>query len=240
MKNVMKTIGIIGGLGPMATVYFMELVTKMVNAAVDQEHPRILLASIPDTPDRTAFILKQSVDNPLDSMLEAGKKLADMGADFIAIPCVTAQYFYHELTEKLPIPVLSLTDIVVEYILVRGIGCIGLLATRGTIQSGILEKKLQAHDINVILPNAVMQEKVMEMIYQRIKKGADVPKEELDMIAEDLIQCGAKKILLGCTELSLLKKEFMLGKNYLDVLEMLAQKTVVDSGAKLKCGYESI
>ena len=104
----MKTLGVIGGLGPMAMVYFLQLVTEYTNVKRDQEHIPIVLMSIPDTPDRTEYILKKSEENPLPRLVDAGLKLKAMGAQYIAIPCVTAHYFYKELKEQIGIPVVSL------------------------------------------------------------------------------------------------------------------------------------
>ena len=89
----MKKLGIIGGLGPMATAYFLQLLTRMSDAASDQEHMEILLHSKPQIPDRTRFILGQSPENPLPRMIEIGIGLKEQGAELIAIPCVTAHYF---------------------------------------------------------------------------------------------------------------------------------------------------
>ena len=88
----MKTLGIIGGLGPMATAYFMELVTGMTDVDCDQKHIPIVLQSIPQTPDRTSYILDHIQKNPLPQMVEAGKRLKEAGAAYLAIPCVTALF----------------------------------------------------------------------------------------------------------------------------------------------------
>ena len=82
----MALLGVIGGLGPMATAYFMELITSMTDAECDQEHMRMLVYSIPDTPDRTSFILGRSQASPLPNMLEAGRALKSLGVDVIAVP----------------------------------------------------------------------------------------------------------------------------------------------------------
>ena len=106
----MKKLGIIGGLGPMATVYFLQLITQMSEARVDQEHMEILLHSKPSIPDRTRFILGLSDENPLKEMIEIGLELKGQGAEAIAIPCITAHYFHNELEEALQMPVLPLPE----------------------------------------------------------------------------------------------------------------------------------
>lgn len=106
----MKTLGIIGGLGPMATAYFMELVTGMTDVDCDQKHIPIVLQSIPQTPDRTSYILDHIQKNPLPQMVEAGKRLKEAGAAYLAIPCVTAHYFYRELCRQIDLPIISLLE----------------------------------------------------------------------------------------------------------------------------------
>nr|MBP3598556.1 amino acid racemase [Eubacterium sp.] len=236
----MKTIGIIGGLGPMATVQYLEMVTKMTDVTRDQEHPRLLLTSIPDTPDRTEFILGKSNESPLPHMVRAGRQLAEMGADFVTIPCVTAQYFYEELVDALPVPVISLCGNVAEDVAAKGIRKVGLLATSGTIESKVLEQEFAKAGVEAMVPEAAEQELVMTVIYDQIKKGTSVNWNMVNQVRDSLLDRGAEKLILGCTELSLLKKEKELGSQYVDVLEVLAQKTVLASGAALLKEYVEI
>ncbi len=236
----MKTIGVIGGLGPMATVQYLEMVTKMTDVARDQGHPRLLLASIPDTPDRTEFILGKSKESPLPHMVKAGQQLAQMGADFIAIPCVTAQYFYKELLASLPVPVISLCGNVAEDVAAKGVRKVGLLATSGTIESQVLTQEFAKAGVEAMVPEAAEQELVMTVIYDQIKKGTSVNWNMVNQVRDSLLDRGVEKLILGCTELSLLKKEKELDSQYVDVLEVLAQKTVIASGASLKQEYREI
>ena len=92
-----KTLGILGGLGPAASVYFYRLITEHTKALRDQDHLDIVLMSKASIPDRTEFILGKSADSPLSSMIEGVRALTGAGADLIAIPCNTAHYFYDEI-----------------------------------------------------------------------------------------------------------------------------------------------
>lgn len=222
----MKTVGVIGGLGPMATVYFLELLTKMTEASCDQEHLKIYMASIPDTPDRTAYILKESKDNPLPYLVEAGKKLADMGADFIAIPCVTAQYFHEELVKQIGIPVISLCHELACELAGEGIKSVAVLATSGTMKSRVMQDELEAVGIQVMDVEPACQDTIMTIIYEQIKKGKKPDIDGFCRIGESLVSQGAGRIILGCTELSLIKKDYELEDYYTDVLEVLAKKVV--------------
>lgn len=247
---MVKTIGVIGGLGPMATVYFLECVTRMTKAKIDQEHPRIYMLSCPDIPDRTAYILGESAENPLEDITNMGLELQKMGADFLAIPCITAHYFLKEIESKIDIPVVHLTEELAQDIRQKEIKKVGILATTGTIQSGVIRNELEGAGIEVVVPDKEHQEFVMEIIYHQIKSGESIDWDMVHKVVRHMLQGGSQKIILGCTELPLLKKDVwmadspelgkILHEDCIDVLEVLAQKAILYSGAKLKEKYIDI
>ena len=96
----MKTLGVIGGAGPMATAYFMQQVIGLTDAATDQEHIRILVDNNPLIPDRTSYILDNTKDNPEPVFVEMGEKLVAAGAEVLAIPCITASYFIQPRSQQ--------------------------------------------------------------------------------------------------------------------------------------------
>ena len=112
----------------MATVYYLELLTRMVDTMVDQGHPRILLQSISDSPDRTAYITGKSTQSPLPLLVETARSLQNAGADFLTIPCVTAHYFYEQLTQAVDIPIVNLVEETAEQLAVRGARKVGILS----------------------------------------------------------------------------------------------------------------
>ena len=236
----MKTIGILGGLGPMASSYYYELIVKMTDACTDQEHPKTVFLSMTDTPDRTAYILGKSQENPLPYLIDGSRKLIAAGADFITIPCVTAQFFSRELSEALEKPVISLCEEVASAVADKDIACVGILATSGTIESGVLAAEFNNRGVRTIVPEAKDQEEVMNIIYNGIKCGREIDLESFLDVGENMKSRGAQKLILGCTELSLIKKDYRLSRDYVDVLDVLAQKAIILSGAKLKSLYKDI
>ena len=116
----MKILGVIGGLGPMATVYFLQLLTQMSEAQTDQEHMEILIHSKPRIPDRTRYILGQSKESPLPGMIQVGRQLAEQGAEILAIPCITAHYFHRQLEEGIGIPVINAIEETADYLKKQG------------------------------------------------------------------------------------------------------------------------
>lgn len=221
-----KRLGVIGGLGPMATAYFMELLTRMSDAKTDQEHMEVLIYSKPSIPDRTKYIIGKSDKSPLPDMIAAGEKLREAGADLLAIPCVTAHYFHGALEEALGLPVINGLSETASYLVKAKKTHVGILATDGTIQSGLLQNALEDYGIQSIVPGEESQKKIMSMIYDEIKAGNNADMEKFRKVSEELFESGAQVILLACTELSLIKKENILSGGYLDILDVIAQTAV--------------
>ena len=222
----MKTLGVIGGLGPMASAYFLQLLTQMSDAQTDQEHMEVLMYSKPAIPDRTKYIIGESDENPVPDMTMAGRKLKEMGADILAIPCITAHYFHKELEDEIGLPIIHAVEETASCLEEKRVTQAGILATDGTIQSGLFQKAFEHRGIEIILPEPESQKMVMEIIYRQIKAGKGVDLESFYRISEEMSGQGAQVILLACTELSLIKRDYDLQAGYLDVMEVLARKAV--------------
>ena len=227
-------LGVIGGLGPMATAYYLELVIRMTEADRDQEHPEIIVMDIPSIPDRTAYILGKSKENPLLPMIELGKQMKALGATVLATPCVTAHYFHEKLQEGTGLPMIHAINSTAQTLAMAGIRRVGLMATDGTVQSGIFQRGVEACGMQMILPSAPAQRGVMTLIYDQVKAGKKPDLELFAAIRDDLRRSGAQVVVLGCTELSLLKKEQNLGEGILDALEVLAKESVIACGKNVK------
>lgn len=130
-------LGIIGGLGPMATAYFMELLINMTDAKCDQDHLEMIIYNCPSIPDRTAYILGKSNANPVVPIIKIGKKLKEQNVDCISIPCITAHYFHDEIEEKTGCKVMHAIRDTSYMLKEAGLTKIGIMATDGTIQSRI-------------------------------------------------------------------------------------------------------
>lgn len=228
-----KKLGIIGGLGPLATAYFYELITKLTKVTRDQDHIEILIHSVPATPDRTAYIIGQSKESPLPTLIKTGLDLSSWGADLIAIPCITAHYFHEELAKKIPIPIINLPHEISHFIKEKGLTSVGIMATDGTINSHLFQKELLANHLIPIIPGKAMQANVMHLIYENIKLGLPPEMDRFYAVAEELKQNGAEIIILGCTELSLIKRDQNLSEEFLDAMEVLAKKSILGCGRKL-------
>ena len=235
----MNRLGIIGGLGPMATATFLKRIIQMTDAARDQEHIDCLIAHCPSIPDRTRFLLDPTAPDPAAPMVEAGRMLAEMGAAAIAIPCVTAHGFHSRLSEAIPVPIYNGVDLAAGYLADRGIRRVGVMATDGTVGTGILEKGLVRRGIETVYPDAEGQRGVMDLIYRDVKAGLPADRELFRRVSGGLFHRGAELVLLGCTELSVAAEDWLPPGRYLDILDVLAGRCVEDFG-KLKPAYREL
>lgn len=235
-----KTLGVIGGLGPMATAHFMKLIIDMTDVGSDQEHLPMLVYNMPIIPDRTGHILDNSKPSPLPMMRKFGQALTEQGADFIAVPCITAHYFLDGLMEELPTPFIHGVRETVRHLKENGVKKVGIMATDGTIQTGLLSRELQAQGLEPIIPDAENQTHVMHIIYKNAKAGLPVEMDRFHAAADHLRQKGAEATILGCTELSLVKRDNPIGPGFIDALEVLAQQSVLHCGMPLKAEYKCL
>lgn len=233
-------LGIIGGMGPAATVYFMDMLTRMTDASCDGEHLEMLMHSIPSTPDRTAYILGKSKESPLPSMIAAGQGLVRQGADIIAIPCMTAHAFHSQLQENIATPVLNGISLTAKALQDAGVTRAGIMATDGTVETGLFQRELNRHRIRAVLPSKKGQETVMSLIYDDIKTGSPINKNNFNLVKKELTDNGAECIILGCTELSLVKTTERIGNGFADAMEILAWHSLKECGKTPRLEYSKL
>ena len=238
-KNT-NILGVLGGLGPMATAYYLELMIKMTDAATDQEHLQSIVMNFPTVPDRTAYILGNSEESPLEPMIALGQQLKAMGATVIATPCITAHYFHQALQEGIGLSMIHGIECIARQLAESGVSKVGLMATDGTVQSGIFQRQVEAQGMELVLPDVEGQAAVMALIYDQVKAGLQPDLKLFETVKQQLRQKGAQVIVLGCTELSLIKKETPLGKGILDALEVLAQESVLACGKNIKPEFRTL
>ncbi len=227
-----KVIGILGGMGPEATIDLFTKIVKGTPAQKDQDHLRILIDNNPKIPDRTLAILRKG-PSPLPKLLRSATLLEKAGADMILIPCVTAHHYYEPLQRRVKIPILHIVQETVEYLKKRlkGIRKIGLIATTGTIQSGLFQEALASIKIEVLLLDRSIQKHwVMEGIYGKKGIKAIGPSEfSRDLIvkaSQKLVEKGAQALLAGCTEIPLVLKDGDLPVPIIDPISILAQAAI--------------
>ncbi len=222
----------------MATAYFMEQIIRMTDVPCDQEHIPMVIYNVPAIPDRTRHILGLSDEDPSVMMLETGKKLVGDGVSEIAIPCITASYYYDRLAPNLPVPVVNGIKETAEYLEEQKVTRVGIMATDGTVTCKLFNRELEKAGITCIYPDPEHQKEVMHLIYENVKAGKPVEMSRFLKVTEHLQAQGVQRILLGCTELSVIKRDCPVPAICLDVMEVMARRCVLDMGRILKKEYE--
>lgn len=236
----MDTLGVVGGMGPMATVRFYERVTELTSANTDQQHLDMIIYSIPSVPDRTAFLRGLSDASPLPPVAEACVKLEADGAGCIAIPCVTMSSFIDSLRDSVHIPVIDMVEETVSVLSSLGISSAGIMATDGTLCAGRFKNALESAGIKTIIPDETAQKIIMHIIYDDVKKNRPVETGLFRSAADGLFSRGAQCVILGCTELSVVNRECNTGKGFIDALDVLALTSIIKCGAVPVCGYADL
>lgn len=222
----MKTIGILGGMGPMATVDLMKKIILATPAKVDQEHIPMLVDNNCRIPDRTRAI-KGLGASPVPEMMKSAKRLMMGGADFIIMACNTAHYFLPELLPHITIPVLSIIDVAVAAIMEKGYKSVGLLATSGTISTGLYQKALEANGLRCIAPSAERQHIVDDMIYDGVKaNNQNYDTNDIKNLLAEMKEQGAEAFILGCTEVPVAVTMYKLEGVFVDSTDELAKAAV--------------
>ncbi|MBR6106961.1 MAG: amino acid racemase [Oscillospiraceae bacterium] len=229
-----KKLGIIGGLGPMASALFLQILTAATDAERDQEHLEALLYSRPQTPDRTAFLLGKSQDNPYPVMVDSGRQLEQMGCEVLVIPCMTAYGFYGQLKDAFQAMLINPIEESAKVLKARGCKAVGIMATDGTLQVGTFQKALTAQGIRPVIPDSTNQQEVMSLIYEDVKSGRDADMERFHSVAHSMRAQGAECVILGCTELSVINYRHVIGHGFLDAMEVLADCAITACGYRVK------
>ena len=232
MKNA---IGIIGGMGPMASQLFYKMVTEHTAAEKDQDHINLVILSDASMPDRTGAILAGEYEGPYNQMLEDAKILENLGCKGIAITCNTAHFFADMIADKIGIPILHMIKGTAAAVAEECPGGkVGIMATDGTVQTGLYQKALTEQGLEPFTPCEEIQKEVMHQIYDRIKNGQNYDAESWKKIEAEYKAAVCSKVLLACTELSVIKADEGLEDWYVDPMDTLARLVIAAAGKEYK------
>ncbi|MDD2584936.1 MAG: amino acid racemase [Bacteroidales bacterium] len=238
-KKTGKTIGILGGMGPEATLALYKLIIDNTPAKKDQDHIHVIINSNPAIPDRTLHIV-YGQESPLPLLKEGALLLEKAGAQMILIPCNTAHYFVPEISKAIKIPILNMLDITCKYIALQAKKLpeyngaskipVGILATTGTIKTALYQNYLEKQNLEYIIPTEQEQESiVMEAIYGKRGVKAGYHKEPAQLLKQAailLIDRGAKFIIAGCTEVPLVLTHKMVSVPLVNSMEVVAKEAI--------------
>lgn len=235
MKKI-RIIGILGGMGPLATAYFLTRFVQLTDAERDQDHLHIIVDDYAMIPDRTAHLTSNGPD-PLPYMIEAGLRLKNAGAEIVTMPCNTAHYYYEPLRKAVGLDFVHMPRTAAEAA-VKAVGPggkVGVLATVGTISNGIYKRELEALGCEEVIPGPAGQEIVTKAIYDGVKAGKG-PESVAGFIkaVDELDEKGARAMILGCTELSVVGSWLNLKEGFIDAIDVTAVKVIELAGGKAK------
>lgn len=223
-----KVIGILGGMGPEATIDLFQKIVAATPARIDQEHLRILIDNNPKIPDRTAALLWGGED-PTPLLQSTARNLEHAGADFLVMPCNTAHLFFERILEVVRIPVLHIADEAVADVLRRypEVHAVGVLGSSGTVRLRLYHDRLEARGLQAISSPDGDQE-IQDAVIHSVKAGDKGPavRERIRGVAERLASQGAQLLLTACTELPLVLQDGDVGVPVLDPTQVLAQAAV--------------
>lgn len=229
-------MGVVGGVGPLATAYFLARVVHLTDAATDQEHVDLVVHQRASIPDRTAFLLGRSSDDPGPVMAACARDLVRIGAEAVVLPCNTAEPFLPQVEAAAGVPVLGIVRATVEAASRRvpGLRRVGVLTTDGTIAARTYHDELARAGLETVVPTAEDQALVTAVIYDQVKAGLAGDAAGLAAVADRLVGAGAECVVLACTELSVLHDELLPLTPHVivDSVDSLARATVLRAGAR--------
>jgi len=222
-----KTVGIIGGMGPEATLDLFYKIIKATPAKKDQEHLHIVIDNFPQIPDRTAFLLGRG-ENPFPYILKSIELLKKANVDVLCMPCNTAHYFVEDIRKATPLPFISIVESTLKEIKsnFKDSKNIGLLATDGTITGRVYHNIFEAEGYKIITTSEEKQNEVMKIIYSTKAGKIEENIQTFGEVIEHMKLLGSELVVLGCTELPILLKYFRPSISVIDATSCLAKEVV--------------
>ena len=231
MTKPVRVVGVLGGMGPAATIDFAAKVLRHSQAArgpgsVEQDDVRLLIDSNPAVPDRNAAVAG-SGPSPGPMLADMARGLVRIGADFLVMPCNAAHAFADDIRAAAPIPFVSLIDEAAAAVLATGACQVGILAVAATAQARLYERALEPLGIACVVPSGALRERFMDAVW-RIKRGdtGEAAGAAMRAVAEALLEEGAELIVAACTEVPLVLAPGDLPVAMLDTTDILARRTV--------------
>lgn len=252
-SGMQGALGVLGGMGPLASQLFYGMVTEMTDAACDQEHIDMMILSHATMPDRTEAIVSGDTKAVCDLLRKDCRMLEQAGCKAIVAACNTAHYFLHQIEPDLRIPLISMVRATADAVAAEagdmparataGTACgmaeagkcrIAILSTEGTIQTGLYQEALAARGLEAWVPDAGTQALVTHLIYDCVKANAPADRQALARLDEAVRAAGCRRALLACTELSVIARDNALDDFYVDPMQVLAEQAILFMGKPVR------
>lgn len=229
MQQGEKIVGIIGGMGPEATVDFMHRLIAATPARDDKDHLHVLADNNPKIPSRIAALIEGTGEDPTPVLCRMAQGLESQGADFLVIPCNTAHHYLPAIARSVRIPVLDMVELSVKKLLAAGTGLrrIGMLASPAVRLVGLYSERMEGAGLQALYPRAAEEDALLAVI-KAVKAGqfSDRHRKDYAKIAKSLGEAGAEAFLIACTELSVIGPPDGVTAPVIDTLDVLVQATI--------------
>ncbi len=222
-------VGILGGMGPEATVDLMNRVIQATPALDDADHIRMIVDNNPKVPSRIKALIEGDGESPIPSLTDMAQRLEHWGADFLVMPCNTAHYYYPAITAAVTIPVVNLINLAAEQVSRQHpqIRKLGLLASTAVLKTRLYEQRFARNQIQILFPEPSIQAGVMALIKGIKAKRYDAALlQQLALAVTDLQAQGAECLLIACTELSVVAANIHTEQPIYDAAQLLAEHIV--------------
>jgi aspartate racemase len=224
-----KVVGILGGMGPEATVDLMSRVIRATSARDDIDHIRMLVDNNPKVPSRIRALIEKNGESPLECLQDMARRLESWGVDFLAIPCNTAHYYHRGVQKAVRIPLLDMIDLSVNFMTAQipDLKTVGLLASSAVFDLGLYEQRFADAGVSLMAMYSDDQEKVMTAI-RKIKTSSYGPEVVIMIqeVADKLARHGAQALLVACTEISIIGGQITPAVRMFDASQILAEAIV--------------
>ena len=224
-----KVVGIIGGMGPEATVDLMARVIRATPALDDIDHIRMVVDNNPKVPSRIKALFEKTGESPLPCLQDMARKLERWGVNILAIPCNTAHVYHAGVQEVVSIPVLDMIELTTQRVIAEnpGLKTVGLLASSVVLELGLYEQRFAEKGVATMGPSAEKQEAVMAAI-RKIKAGITgfEVTEAFQAAAVEMADRGAQTLIVACTELSIINNAVQWPNSCYDACQVLAESIV--------------
>lgn len=224
-----KVVGVIGGMGPEATVDFMRRLVARTPARDDRDHLHVLVDNNPKVPSRIAALIEGTGEDPTPVLCAMAKGLQAQGADFLVMPCNTAHYYLPTIARSVTIPVLDMVDLSIRKLAAEDPRPqrVGLLASPAVRLVGLYKKRMDQTGLQAILPEP-QDEATLLAIIKAVKANRldDNHRQAYGRIAKNLSDAGADALLVACTEFSVIGAPAGTACRVVDALDVLVEETI--------------
>ncbi|QFT97344.1 Aspartate racemase [Roseovarius sp. THAF8] len=226
----MKPVGILGGMGPEATILLMQKVLSAIPAQDDADHVPLIVHQNPQVPSRIKALIDGDGQDPMPVLMSMAQDLERAGAQALAMPCNTAHHYAVAVANATSLPFLDMIELTARHLGETGAGTVGMLASPATRKVGVFDTKFDAHDLKPLWADD--EDDLLDII-RAVKAGSDLTTlaPHMGRIAAGMADKGADHLLIACTELSLMSESLPDAIPYTDSLDCLV-KAVVDFSTK--------